>query len=312
MSMVKEIQATLYDVFGFLVPGTVVVAAVALLFCFFYLPPAPTTYPAPDLLAWVAGIVLAYFGGHMAQALGNITEGIFTPIEKIVLEGPEGRYRLADQVIAACKVKLKETLKVDPDGMKAWSLYRQCDDAVLRSGKIGEREVYVYREGFYRGSAIAFALLAASALLIMARLYVSLMISLDPAYWHGWSIALWIVAPVALLAVGISFGASFYKWKKRLRWLAAACSTVCVAALLLLVPRLVFGQHAIEVDGWGDYREMFWFVFAIALCCSYLSFRRYRRFGMYRVTQAMHGFVSIKDDKKDDKKTRDAAAEPAA
>lgn len=51
MSMVKEIQVTLYDVFGFLVPGTVVVAAVALLFCFFYLPPAPTTYPAPDLLA---------------------------------------------------------------------------------------------------------------------------------------------------------------------------------------------------------------------------------------------------------------------
>src|SRR5690348_6488075 len=111
MTVVKEVQVTLYDVFGFILPGTVVLAALAVLFCFVYLPAAPTTYAAPDLVAWVVGIVLVYFGGHMAQSLGNVTERLFRSIEEIVLEGAEGPYRLADQVITACKTKAKESLK---------------------------------------------------------------------------------------------------------------------------------------------------------------------------------------------------------
>jgi hypothetical protein len=258
------------------------------------------------LVGWVAGIVLVYFGGHMAQSLGNVTERLFRPIEEIVLEGPEGPYRLADQVITACKTKAKDSLKVDADTIKAKWLYRLCDDAVLRSGKLGEREVYIYREGFYRGSAIAFTLLASSTLLLLARLYVSLFLSLDASYWHGWSIALWIIFPVTLVAAVVCFLLrSRGRW---LRWLAAACSALCVAVLVLLLPRTIFGQHPVDVDGWEQHREILWFLFAVTLGCSYLSFRRYRRFGMYRVTQAMLGFLNVKDEKKADSTAKEPTA----
>jgi hypothetical protein len=60
MPVVKEVQVTLYDVFGFVLPGTVVLAAGAVLFCFVYLPAAPATYTSPDL---------AFFAHRVSAAL---------------------------------------------------------------------------------------------------------------------------------------------------------------------------------------------------------------------------------------------------
>jgi hypothetical protein len=307
---IKEVQFTLYDVFGFLVPGTIVLAALTLFFSTAYLPAVPVPYTAPDLLGWVVSGVLVYFGGHMAQSLGNLTERLFVPTEDIVLSGDHSTYRLDDQVIAACKAKVRDVLKVEPEGMKGKWLFRLCDDAVIRSGKIGEREIYVYREGFYRGSAIAFALLALASLVLAARLYIAHALSLEDVDWNQERPAFWIVAAGSLTAAGVCY--FLRSWNRCFPWLAVTFAGAGTACLLTALPRYFAGHHPIDTHGWSEYREFLWFVFVVALGCSYLSFRRYRRFGMYRVTHAMMGFLTVKDDKQEEKRTTDTAAgEPA-
>lgn len=236
--MVKELQVTLYDMFGFLLPGVIVLATGVVLFWAVYLPQPQVTLAAPDATGWVVLVVLAYFCGHMAQSFGNVLEKLYKPTEDMVLKGA-GPYRLPDEVVQACAAKAKETLGLDASGLAPKWLYRLCDDAVQRSGKLGEREVYVYREGFYRGTAVAFLTLAFSLLVLLARLY--------------------------------------------------------------------FGEHEVlRGSAWEVQRGHLWFLALFAVAFSYLAFRRYRRFGMYRVTQAMLGFLTIKEDKKPDAAKKEA------
>ncbi|HYT89872.1 MAG TPA: hypothetical protein VEL76_14295 [Gemmataceae bacterium] len=235
--MIKDLQVTLYDIFGFLIPGTVFLAAVGLLFGAVYLPQSQAPLVTLDAAGWVVLVLVAYLAGHMAQSLGNLLEKLYKATETVVLEG-QGPYRLPDVIIVACRTKVQETLDVAASGLDPRWLYRVCDDAVIRSGKIGERDVYIYREGFYRGAAVSFALLTFAVVTLLVRLYLA-------------------------------------------------------------------GQHTI-LAGWATEREHLWFLFTLSLGCSYLAFRRYRRFGMYRVTHAMIGFLTVKDEKKSDSSKKDA------
>jgi hypothetical protein len=177
----------------------------------------------------------------------------------------------------------------------------------IRSGKIGEREVYIYREGFYRGSAVAFTLLAAATLLLAFRLYVSWWISANPDSWRSWRIPLMISSPLGLIGGGLCM-AFCAKWGW-LRWIGLAALGVGVLSEPTLLSLFVSTQSGV-VRGWDNYREILWFVFFTSLACSWLSYARYRRFGMYRVTNALIGFVTIKDDKKEDKKGESSVTEP--
>ena len=56
-------------------------------------------------------IPLAYYGGHLAQSVGNIFESRLRRIEDVVVKG-DGSYRIDDAVVTACVKKLGE-LKID-------------------------------------------------------------------------------------------------------------------------------------------------------------------------------------------------------
>jgi len=117
-------------------------------------------------------------------------------------------------------------------------LYRLCAEAVNQRGKPGDRNVYVYREGFYRGLWVAFLLI-----------FVSLCLR------HS--------VPTANIQIretiyDINYG---------------------------LIP------FSIPVT----------FVFSV------MCFSRYRRFGKYRVSQGMLGFLTLLDEKeKSDKEKKGA------
>ena len=229
-SMFKELPVTLYEVIGYLIPGMVNVGALTVLFWALVFPAQVVAFDIPTGELWVAFLVLAYIAGHMAQAFGNLVEEkCLKPVEQLVIENTAPD-RLPQAVVDACKAKATAFTKVDMSSAPARWLYRVCDDAVIRSGKTGEREIYVYREGFYRGVFVSFSLLAVGC------------------------VALWI----------------------RLFW-------VKEAAIMLVKAH------------WGITQWHLVFFAVVSAIWAILSFRRYRRFGEYRTTHALLGFLSVKE-----------------
>jgi|HubBroStandDraft_6_1064221.scaffolds.fasta_scaffold01566_14 hypothetical protein len=154
----KELQITVYDVFGFLLPGSVVAVAVAVGF-WAVLWPAGTLFIPLQLPALAVSylLLISYLCGHLAQAMSNIVERwsksstrfeskipLSPPLEKILRESSAKHFGAA-----AGELSAKE-------------LYLLCDQALVHNHSVGERDVFIYREGFYRGNSVALAFLAMS------------------------------------------------------------------------------------------------------------------------------------------------------
>lgn len=235
----KELQFTLYEVFGYLVPGAVFCGGLGLLFWAIYFPQRDVQFDLKTVEVWATFLASAYIGGHVAQSLGNKLVGQFkTSEEKIVTDGRA----FPAELVKACREKAERILKAEGAPELAVSggsepaaelppqwLYRLCDDAVLRSGRLGEREVYVYREGFYRGTFVGFVVLAGGLVALAIRL--------------------WSDPNEGTARIGI-----------------------------------------VELTGW---RLVYFSVLAGVSSC--LLWNRYWRFSDYRVTQALIGFLTIKD-----------------
>jgi hypothetical protein len=138
---------------------------IALLFWSIFFPQSVVAFDLKSVEVWAVSLGLAYVGGHVCQGVGNEVSRLSTPPEEAAFAGV-----LSPAIIAACKKKAKELTGVDAGALSPRWLYRLCDDAVIRSGKIGEREVFVYREGFYRGSFIGMAILVSGVLGLFVRL----------------------------------------------------------------------------------------------------------------------------------------------
>src|SRR5437667_10773171 len=83
--MLNDLQATLYEAFGYLLPGIVFISALAILFWSVYLPASPLEFVELSFQVLVVLLLLAYFFGHLNQALGNLLTKIFRSPEEVVL-----------------------------------------------------------------------------------------------------------------------------------------------------------------------------------------------------------------------------------
>ena len=155
--MLKDIQITLYDIFGYLLPGTVVVLALVVGFWALFWPHSLLSVPL-GLPALVVTVLLfaAYLAGHLAQAMGNIVEMWSEASKRFDKEIP-----LSDELQKILKASAAKHLGV-PSDLSAKELYLLCDQALVHKGSMGEREIFVYREGFYRGNSVALAFLTLS------------------------------------------------------------------------------------------------------------------------------------------------------
>jgi hypothetical protein len=154
----KELQITVYDVFGFLLPGSVVAAAAVIGF-WAVLWPVGTLFIPLKLPALAVSylLLISYLCGHLAQAMSNIVERWSKASTKFetkiplspVLEKILRQYTAKNFGAAAGELHAKE-------------LYLLCDQALIHNHSLGERDVFIYREGFYRGNSVALAFLAMS------------------------------------------------------------------------------------------------------------------------------------------------------
>ena len=154
----KELQITVYDVFGFLLPGSVVAAALVVGFWAVLWPAGTLLIPLKlPALAVSYLLLISYLCGHLVQAMSNIVERwskSSTNFEsKIPLSAP------LEKILRECTAK---HFGAAAGALHAKELYLLCDQALVHNHSIGERDVFIYREGFYRGNSVALAFLAMS------------------------------------------------------------------------------------------------------------------------------------------------------
>ena len=221
--MLKDIEVTLYDIFGYLLPGLTSLAGIAILFWAICYPGTPLRVPETLSANWWAVVIPAYIVGHLTQAVANMVEKHLPQIEDRVLSERWAGH-LPGALVSAARSKVGRIAGMPPEQIDSDLLYRICDEVVLQSGVTADRDLYIYREGFYRGLAVSFLLLLVS--LVVRALAPGASLSISGS-----------LHPVTKGA--LSFG-----------------------ALLSLI--------------------------GIVLC-----YVRYRRFGGYRATQAVLGFLVI-------------------
>ena len=224
--MLKDIQTTLYDIFGFILPGFVMLATIVILFWGLFLPNTALSVPQFSGEAWVAVTVVAYFLGHLCQAVANWMFSRDKPSERILSKGISSA--LPRDLIIRVEAEVSVISGIPSDQLKPHQVYQICDEFVAQHGQTGDRDVYIYREGFYRGSSVSFVVLAL-ALFVRA------------------------IRPNA----AVNLGGSTY-----------------------------------PLSIW-----MFLFFIVTIAISARLMYERFIRFGNYRVTQAVLGFLSIRGDK---------------
>lgn len=149
----KDLKFSLYEVFGYLLPGYLVMLSLYFLFLQFL---RDVEIINIDILfnakvGFVFG-VFSYFAGHAVQGVSNIIlKGI--TIEKILKnDGCSSWGGINGEMIESAKGKIEKLfLMKNVDDLKLNEVLKICDAYVVQNGNTEEREIYVYREGFYRG-----------------------------------------------------------------------------------------------------------------------------------------------------------------
>jgi hypothetical protein len=160
----KDLQVTLYDAFGYLVPGSVFLAALVLIFWTFFLPPVGDL-SAVTASGWIVLLGLAYVMGHVVQALANLGMRRLTSTVDLVLDPRASG--LPPEIRAAANHKIRKAMQLDDTEtpLSARSLFEACDHYVQQNCNTATRDVYVYREGFYRGMTVATAMIGLGLLI---------------------------------------------------------------------------------------------------------------------------------------------------
>lgn len=160
--MIKDIEVTLYDIFGYLLPGCIaLVSALILLWTICY---AGQPFPirTPDTFGCAILLIAAYYAGHFVHAIADQLVNLFKIDRWRTLEKKDDDKSLPECIKEGAKRKIQQVLKLKADDVNAISykwLYRIADEVIGQCGQPGDREIFMNRVGFYRGSLVAFFML---------------------------------------------------------------------------------------------------------------------------------------------------------
>lgn len=161
----KEIQLTLYEIFGYIIPGMITLSAVLIVYWTSFMK-VPFSVDAISPQGWWAIAFAAYLIGHLIQAVANLGfMTIWIPTVDLVF-GTKAPLALPAPIIAEAHAFALEKTKL-PTGSKisGSQTFEICDAFLQQRGNSDTRDIYVYREGFYRGCFISSLLLGAAIIL---------------------------------------------------------------------------------------------------------------------------------------------------
>lgn len=197
--MLKDFQITLYDLFGYLLPGGVILLSLAILFWTLFWPNDPFVFwldlSTPKI---VCVLFVAYLAGHVGQAVGNLIEKIPAAHRMLYDHLPISRHLEALVRKAFCS-----RFGRDAEALEPHELYELCDQTLIHHGSLGEREIFTYREGFYRGNCVALGLLALALFVRLFRTPTKLWVAEGVVYLS--QKLLFLAAALASVAAALAF-----------------------------------------------------------------------------------------------------------
>jgi hypothetical protein len=221
----KQIELTLYEIFGYLVPGAVFAGGIGLLFWAIFFPQSSIEFDLKTPEVWISFLVAAYLAGHVVQALGNQLLRAFTQTEKLIAAK---KTSFPAKLVEQCRHKIKEWTNADATDFPGQWVYRVCDEAVVRSGKVGDRDLFIYREGFYRGTSMGMIWMCLGMTAMIVRLWF---FEADGKAIKIGSVELTLWRLVFLAA--ISLGAARLLWLRYWRFAEYRVTQALVSSLLL-------------------------------------------------------------------------------
>lgn len=153
--MLSNFAFTLYEIFGYFIPGGIAFSALATLYWALFNGPGPLRVASfnPQVGTWALLLGACYILGHAAQALGNL---VLRNVEERAMEMESSpTVRQSARKAAASILGQGET------ELKSRWVYRALDEYAVQNGNAGDRDMFIYREGFYRGTCVALFFLAA-------------------------------------------------------------------------------------------------------------------------------------------------------
>ncbi len=153
--MVGDFRASLYDLFGYLLPGFVAAVGIGLLWhAIFANDSAIPLDPLATPLIGSSALLVAYLLGHFCHAIGNIFPT--SPEDELLKSGGQESLTL----LKAIDERFTVRHGVVATTLKPVEKYGILDEEGMFTGQRGDRDVYVYREGFYRGMVVASLILS--------------------------------------------------------------------------------------------------------------------------------------------------------
>jgi hypothetical protein len=206
----KEIQITLYEIFGYLVPGFVFAGSISMGYW--------TVFEKNDLVIskieapfWFLIVMISYLAGHVTQSIANIILGQRSTARLCFRNGKKG---IGDHLIEASKDLTMEIIKPGVSGRPDHTtILEVCDAMIEHRGSPQTREVYLYREGFYRGMWVALAFLS---LVLLWRSFLEKSVFKFEGFSHNFTSWEMLVLAAISGIVGILFFFRFRRFGKYL------------------------------------------------------------------------------------------------
>ncbi len=191
----EKLTISVYDFLGYLLPGYVALIACSLvestLIGTWFL---SLSFIDEHALVFAA---VAYFMGHVVHAIASwLTE---SKLFRFLVQSP--RPRLTDPLNSLVRTELDRSYgdTVDAKNRTGLEIYLLADAYVVASGGATERDMLIAREGFYKQSVAAFALMA--LVLVACDVRGGVLVQTQPG--HVYPLTFWPSAFLTAVAAGI-------------------------------------------------------------------------------------------------------------
>ena len=158
----SSLRFTLYEIIGYMAPGVVGLAALSIVFWAAFLPQhaieiANNSHTKEELALF---LFAAYTIGHLVQGLCN-----YHPSPEKLAE----RRAKHAALISNARAGLSSRCSMNLDKYDLGQIVALAQTYLLHTGKTEDHEIFLYREGFYRGSSASYALLGVALLFRVFR-----------------------------------------------------------------------------------------------------------------------------------------------
>jgi len=156
-SLKDNLRFTLYEIFGYVIPGLPTEAALVFIYWFLFHADHPLQIATGTLLSvdFAAVLLFAYLLGHSVQAVANLV--LRFKDDELLCKGSADSKRI---LLETAHRLAGAQLGVETGKLAFKEFFRYMDEYAVQSGATAERDMFTYREGFYRGNAVAVGLLA--------------------------------------------------------------------------------------------------------------------------------------------------------